>query len=515
VNTAIDVSAVRSREPKVPAVIAGAVSIVSILLLTYLQVVNGPPQIQIALQLLLLVAFSSLAITSFQAAVAIVILELIVFGSSGQWTILPGGIHGRIALYSIVIARAAGALALDWFHGDRTVLGRYGLHAVILAVALPGIWMTLGLLNGNEPRDVFADGNGYLFLAFALVFILSVRLGDAAWLRRWILFACAVNAVVIGAVVLVTVAGWVSIEPTMRYILTDRLLVGNSIGYLPNGAYRLYVASGMYLQVGIALVLVVLAEQPRRWWAWALLALLGLCEVATYTRGFWVGATIAFIMTVALVSPSLRRAAGLIAGTATMAVAVVILCLAAGFWLPGYLIERTDTIVPDIGVAAPSSPPGSVPIPTSRPGVDTSGEISSQVRVVQAQVLVAHIRERPLVGHGFGSIARDYPYSSIFSYELTYLDIAYKTGIIGLLLFLSFPVRIMIDAFRARFRGRMAPDPEPMSVAHVGVVPAIVLSVLFLGATNPYFNAAFGLLAFLIPLAWLERETPRSGLRRP
>ena len=51
-----------------------------------------------------------------------------------------------------------------------------------------------------------------------------------------------------------------------------------------------------------------------------------------------------------------------------------------------------------------------------------------------------------------------------------------------------------------------------MSIAAVGVVPAIVVSVLFLGATNPYFNAAFGLLASLIPLAWLEvRVRPKDA----
>lgn len=496
----------RRRNPGRLTGFAGGLSVVAILLLTYLQVIEGPHAIEFGLQIVLLASFGLLAIVDFRAAVAIVIVELIVFGASGQWTQLPGGIHGRIALYSIVFARAAWTLAIGWSRGDRQVFGRYGLHALILAIILPGIWMTLGLLNGNEPRDVFADGNGYLFFAFALVFVVLVRQGDAAWLRRWILFACAVNAVIIAAIVVVTVTGLVAMEPTMRYILTDRLLVGNSIGYLPNGAYRLYVASGMYLQVGIALVVAVLSENPRRWWGWSLLVLFAACEIATYTRGFWIGAGIAFIVAVALVPSTFRRAVALTAGAVGLAAAAVVLCYAVGFSLPGYLLERTASILPGSGGSLPtqSGPPGSVPIPTAVPGVDTSGEISSQIRIVQAQVLMSHIEQRPLTGFGFGSIAADYPYGQIFSYELTYLDIAYKTGLVGLAIFLSFPLRVVIDALRSRRRGLSAPDSEPRSVAAVGVVPAIVVSVLFLGATNPYFNAAFGLLAFLIPLAWLE-----------
>jgi hypothetical protein len=503
----------RKQHPRPLDYFAGGISIVAILLLTYLTVIDGPRPIELGLQIVLLLSFGVLAIIDLRAAATIVILELIVFGSSGQWTQLLGGIHGRIALYSIVLARVVWTLATEWKRGEQKVLGRYGPHAMILAIILPGVWMPVGLLNGNEPRDVFADGNGYLFFAFALAFVALVRQGHAAWLRRWLLFACTVNAVIIMAIVVVTATGWVAMEPTMRYILTDQLLVGNSIGYLPNGAYRLYLASGMYLQVGIALTVAVLAENPRRWWAWALLVLFGACEVATYTRGFWLGAAIAFILAVALVPSTLRRTAELTAGVLGLAGAAVVLCFAVGFSLPGYLLERTESIIPNPGSSAPppSSQPGFVPVPSVVPGIDTSGQVSSQVRFVQAQVLMSHIAQRPLAGFGFGSIAPDYPYGKTFSYELTYLDIAFKTGLVGLGLFLSFPLRVVIDALRARRRGLSAPEPEPRSTAAIGVVPAIVVSVLVLGATNPYFNAAFGLLAFLIPLAWLESGVGRKA----
>ena len=76
-------------------------------------------------------------------------------------------------------------------------------------------------------------------------------------------------------------------------------------------------------------------------------------------------------------------------------------------------------------------------------------------------MLTRHILESPIIGHGFGTIAKDYPYEQIYSYELAYLDLTYKAGVVGLVLFLSFPLRLIYDAVRIRFGTRRAPRPAP------------------------------------------------------
>ena len=141
-------------------------------------------------------------------------------------------------------------------------------------------------------------------------------------------------------------------------------------------------------------------------------------------------------------------------------------------------------------------------------GVDTSGEVSNLIRAEQARVLLGHIRERPILGWGFGTIAPDYRYGSIFSYELAFLDLWYKTGIVGLFLFLSFPIRLIVDALRGRL-GRLS-IPLGLEPRAMAVVVAVISSVLISGATNPYFLAAFGLCPILAMIAWLEPDLPKA-----
>ncbi len=86
--------------------------------------------------------------------------------------------------------------------------------------------------------------------------------------------------------------------------------------------------------------------------------------------------------------------------------------------------------------------------------------------------------------------------------RLQYLDLTYKTGIVGLLLFLSFPLRLLFDAVRGRLgRLRLAVGVTRQEAA----VPfAIIVSVLVVGATNPYLLAAFGLAPIILSIAWLD-----------
>ena len=87
-----------------------------------------------------------------------------------------------------------GSTIVDWRRGLHPILGRYGAHALALAILIPAIWIPLGLLDGNGRHNAFADGNGYLFFAFVLVVMTLFRRGEGAWLRRVFFAACATSA---------------------------------------------------------------------------------------------------------------------------------------------------------------------------------------------------------------------------------------------------------------------------------------------------------------------------------
>ena len=142
---------------------------------------------------------------------------------------------------------------------------------------------------------------------------------------------------------------------------------------------------------------------------------------------------------------------------------------------------------------------------------DIAGEASNAYKVAEAKALWGYIKKRPIYGYGFGKVAGDF--STGYSYELSYLDLTLKAGAIGLLLFLSFPLRLMADAWRLRRSAAYVPLAHARQIGAAGVVAGVVAGILFAGATNPFLFAAFGLVSILVMVAWLEEAPPTDGER--
>jgi hypothetical protein len=654
----------RQRPDVLYRVALAALVVACIAALTAFRVADAETGAVTALLVVLPVLFAALAVVDFRSAVAVALFELVLMGAGGRWATYAGEVTGRhvlvatvtsIALVELVRAARAGV-------DRRHLLGRYGFHALSLAIVFPALWMTLGLVRGNVPSDVLGDGNGFLFFAFAIVVVALLRRGDGAWLRRCLLAACSANAVLATVLIALAVFGAVSLDDTLRTALLTRLEAGGIVGTMPNGAFRLYLGSGLYFQVGLALVTWELVRQPRRAWPWIVFGLLWTGVIGTYTRGLWIGAFLAFAVVVVLGSPTWRRSVTVVAATAALFGTTTLVGFALDRSLPDYIFSRSSTVISTSDASQPStvqepgfergvpglgrswlpvdsetqsltssvSKPGhsssralvlrndvdneddyvaqtvkiqpdrryvvsawidatrvagtastnrgllawdpvngsvftapmirkksgwghvvlgvrtgprrsvlqirlyaalgtvrwddvrlarttrSTPIvqqtvpprPTSATQLgsdtktDVAGEVSNAIRREQFDVLVRHISERPILGSGFGSIAKDYPYGMSYAYELAYLDLLFKTGVLGLLLFLSFPLRLVWDALAARRRD--CPRPMGVEPRKTSVVVAIVLSILVIGATNPYLFAAFGLCPILVAIAWLD-----------
>lgn len=482
-------SGVSFDRPRVSATLL-AVAVTAIGFLTYATIADLEPAIVMPAQGLLLLSFATLAILDFRLAVAVALIEMTCGGASGRWTEFAGFISGRMALDAIVLARAIATLvALFPTHRGR-VLGRYGLHALALALILPVVWFAIGAANGHELRDVIGDGNGTAFYAFALVFIVLAQLRQGGWLRSCFFVACAANAVLTGALIAVTADGLVDLRPTMDRILTQQLDMGGVVGIMPNGAYRLFLGSALYLQVGVVLTAWRLLVTPRVWWLWALFTLLWIDILATYTRGIWLGSLVGLLLVLAFGASRWRRSLAVMVGTASVFVVLATAGALVDFSLPDYVLTRSATLAPQELSSIPEASP------------DIAGRESNALRIEQARVLWGHIVDRPIVGFGFGAIAEDYRYGDSYSYELSYLDLLFKTGFLGFVLFLSFHARMLFDGLRGRL-GRLRVGPD-VSRYECATVIAIVVSVMLTAGTNPFLLAAFGLLPVLICVAWLQ-----------
>lgn len=288
-------------------------------------------------------AFVVLTLVDFRAGVAVAIFELVLGGAGGRWVDYGGGLTGRIFMDAVVTLRAAWLTVVDWRRGRGPLLGRYGAHAIALAVVIPAIWIPLGLLDGNGRHNAVSDGNGFLFFAFVLVIVTLVRAGDGAWFRRLFFAACIVNAVAYFVMLLLTTSGAVGLD-SLREWLSVRLSMGGVIGYMPNGDYRLFTAGSLFVQVGLVLVAQRLLTRPRDPWLWLLGTVLTVDLVATYTRGLWLSALVSVVIVLAL---ELRKARelGLAVGIplAAGALALVVTPL-WGFSLYSYVFHRAATI---------------------------------------------------------------------------------------------------------------------------------------------------------------------------
>lgn len=478
-----------------------------VLILAAMRLASAPEAPQLAAQAILILVFGALVLRDYRLAVTIAMIELATAGAAGRWTVFPGGLSGRIVLDALVVLGALRILYRAWRTSGRLDLGRYGLHAVVAAGVLVLVWVPLGLLSGYPPSDVVGDGNGYAFLAFVVVFIALLSQGQGRWVRDSLLVACAFNAIFLFAIFLLALSGIVPLYPTVRVAL-GTLGFDGAIGIMPSGAWRLYPATSLYIQIGLVLVGWRLLQAPRLW-LWALYAVLLVDLGLTYTRGFWIGAAAALIIVLLLGAKSIRGAVTVLAGTTSIVLLVTAIGLAVGFSVPNYILDRaasslTARPVPSGTPVAPAPTGSGQPgiAPTVPPLVDELGAIGNQIRIEQARILIGHIRERPLLGSGFGAIATDYPYGDISRYEISYLDLAFKTGLIGTVIFLSLPVRLLIDGLKGRLgRRRLA---RSISRREASVPIAIVASILAVSASNPYLFAAYGLMPVLVAVVWLD-----------
>jgi hypothetical protein len=338
------------------------VCIVGLALLKATAVDAGP--LASLLKLILPFAFVGLSIVDFRAAVAVAVFELVLAGAGGRWAYYGGGLSGRILLDGVVMLRAVSIVIAAWRRGDRSVLGRYGVHALALAFLFPAIWMPIGLFRHNGASNVFGDGNGFVFFAFAVVVITLVRGGYGAWFRNVFFAACATSGIVNLLLVVASTSHLITLK-SVQDALIYRLDMGGIIGRMPDGAFRFFTGASLYLQVGLALSAWRLLARPRCYRYWLLFAVFWIDLGVTYTRGLWIGGAAAFALVVALGAPTLKRALTVSGVTVSGFAIAVLVASVAGFSFTGYVFKLAATITSS---RAPSYPTAIVNPGFEKPG---------------------------------------------------------------------------------------------------------------------------------------------------
>lgn len=385
------------------------------------------------------------------------------------------GLPIRHVLLGLVLASWAGQRLA---RGDWSLYGRRHLAAVSVFLAFIFVAVLVSVVAGN-PAAV-SDGATPFFLLLVLPF-LDIARGPSGPLVLLRSFVAAVGLLAVVQIALSAGIATGRIDGNWLAIVFDQRLGG--VVQLAGPFWRVFIVGSIYYQVAILMLAAgMVARQPlfgrRR--DTALLVILVLSLLLTFTRGYWASAIIGGGVLVVTTSAHGR-------------VRMLVAALAASLLLVA-MIAITDSAFVDVlwqRVLQTFSP---------------DRDISVALRLDLYPRLMARIAERPWLGYGFGVLVENQLY-----YENSYLYYAIKVGLIGTLVVLAPWLMLVVTALQVTRRG----PPRARAIA-AGLTAAIV-SMLAVTAINPFINSAPGLYfqalttAVVVAVADWGRNAERPG----
>lgn len=371
----------------------------------------------------------------------VLIFEMILFGPIG---IVVLGVSVRksliamlllMSMYQILVAGKVKSWQLGYLYGLAVFVAMWGA-VVPLLNAVP---------TSLSAAEVTPLAGLCLILPFHHLF---EKFGSRYYLSIVKMATFGLGVIVIVTWIVADLMGQISVGMAVRsaYIALNQTDVGIYIGPMADGSFRVMV-------IGCLMFPLVLAYYNWRRFSFGWSAFYLIAVYATGTRAF-------FLAAASIIAISLLRSRPLVAG-------LILLVMIAIFPLFFHHFEEKRMF-------------------------EFAGELASDsARHVQFFSLMELFYDHPFFGAGFGASAsvirsEDAPYS----YELTYIALLAKLGVIGAALALL-PVAITIARALNRF-------PEYRTS-----LLSIVLAFILITATNPYLINSLGMatIAFSISLA--------------
>jgi O-antigen ligase len=343
---------------------------------------------------------------------------------------------------------------------------------------VPVLWAVVAALNavGGDPArhqlEFTLQNAGrfvYVLLYFPVVDLIRADRGlvKAIWL---------VPAL---AICLLTIGIWV-VEDLIQGETDGRarlLFLSGRFGPAEEG-FRVFFGNQLMLIPAFGLLLAQLAAEGKRRIQLIGLALVLITAYLSHTRGVWLGLSVlCAAMVVALLlrsaKPALRPPLIAVSIAGALAIlAVSSLLLSGSVGRPGFLNDE-----------------------------------STRQRVEQADPLWSGFTSHPVLGNGLGAAlpsgferSQDFPWS----FELTYLQILFQMGVVGLLAVLWLPARGIW------FAGRELIDSERIRAGPLAGLGGLA-GILACTATNPLLLTSVGMLALVMAISLIEPPPARPG----
>lgn len=351
----------------------------------------------------------------------------------------------------------------------------------------------IGLINRNSLGDIFSDVNSFLGIIYILLLIAYVK-GRNENIDK--IINVFVNCAVIVAIMTITLffVSRIYLPNNLEIIATynnlnSKLQYGFISGLVMSNNYaRVYLYNGIFMQLAAAIMFIKLFNKDKNVFGIVKLAILLVGIYVSNTRGFWLGTIGAVVISMIYYLWRFKKF--------NLTLRNIVIAL-----IPLILVS---VIIPKTIVAV--SPEQN--LPNSSGSIkdriesisDFENDESNKVRAIQLKFLVNRIKEKPILGWGFGAHIEEYPQYMIdnnlqpvssTSFELYYIELLFKTGIIGILIFFGYLVfnfvKLIVILFKKNLRMR---DEQVLVGWTIGT-----MSILASSITNPYIA---GLSVFFV-----------------
>ena len=351
----------------------------------------------------------------------------------------------------------------------------------------------IGLINRNSLGDIFSDVNSFLGIIYILLLIAYVK-GRNENIDK--IINVFVNCAVIVAIMTITLffVSRIYLPNNLEIIVTynnlnSKLQYGFISGLVMSNNYaRVYLYNGIFMQLAAAIMFIKLFNKDKNVFGIVKLAILLVGIYVSNTRGFWLGTIGAVVISMIYYLWRFKKF--------NLTLRNIVIAL-----IPLILVS---VIIPKTIVAV--SPEQN--LPNSSGSIkdriesisDFENDESHKVRAIQLKFLVNRIKEKPILGWGFGAHIEEYPQYMIdnnlqpvssTSFELYYIELLFKTGIIGILIFFGYLVfnfvKLIVLLFKKNLRMR---DEQVLVGWTIGT-----MSILASSITNPYIA---GLSVFFV-----------------
>ncbi|WP_436512581.1 O-antigen ligase family protein [Clostridium thermobutyricum] len=336
------------------------------------------------------------------------------------------------------------------------------------------MWVVIGILKGNNFKYALEDITNFFCIIYIVIILIFTEYKKNNFIKIInILKVCMIILSIITIALFIGsyIGNYIGINVGGEL---EKFNNATNYGVITGGIYgmkfaRVYFINGIFMQVALPFFIYDILNKNRlKDYIFTIIILLGI--FSSSTRGYWLGAVVVLFLMILLNKKEKRiKIIKLIFIT-------VIICSPI-FTTDFFKIQVLGRI-------------------TSITNFST--DASNDIRRIQINYMGEEIKENPILGSGFGSNLNKYTEATGLDgrrFEVYYLELVYKTGILG---FLILVIILLLSIYRI-FKDVILNDSiiEENKEIMIGLVSGSI-SVLITGITNPYMQGSIGIFIISI-----------------